>query len=876
MIMNKFFTILLFMFFAAAQVKSQALIPISFEQKVGAATLIVEARVTKKQSFRNPAHTMIYTAWNLEVYKVFKGELPAAPVQVVTEGGIVDDEGVAVSELLKLQEGMTGVFFLYPNSIQLKAPDADARLLYDVYASAQGFLRYNFPGDGAYAPFAGYDNIAENLYPALRSIKDSHYQEVKALPEISKAAAKGTGTISDFTPLHVRAGAHLDPANNTLTINGTGFGTAAGSAGITFDDADDGPGGNFTALIPYNNSLITSWTNTQIIVKVPDNAGTGDFRIYDNTGALSATGNGLIVDYAVMTADFGTGDGFQEVNMMNTNGAGGYDLAYSTNTSGSGINMLTSPGFGAVQRALVTHRQTGGVNFSDSTGGVINTTTVQTINSSAPNIIEYDNANTGLAALPAGVLGVCRTYFGRCGNPGNAVRRTGFDIQLYNGAYTGNNTTAFTNGPCAPAEGGGTNQLDLETVIFHELGHASNQGHVIDDYQYTGGGYAAANPASVMHFNLLNGVRRNSYDNALLSGVQYAVTAKSVVFGGCTASTAMMPLSSIISARDECSGLFPAAIPINGKTINFDLVHATSNKSTDPQYTALRTTSSGTNVTNTQYYAFMTSPAGGTLNVNITGYTTVPATACTSGGVEMALYNVSSCPAGQSYPVPVAHRTFTGNGALAAFTGLAGNTSYLLVADGLENTKATFNSVFTSTTALPVGLIDFNGRTIAGQNVLNWRFSPGELPLSCTLERSIDGREFTGIYEQHTVVAAEGQYTDPAPFTGKNYYRLRMSDLGGTISYSRTIVMEQQGKDQMLLSPSPATTTANLYLNTGTTGPVTAVLFHSSGQKAAQWNWQARPGVNMFILDVASLAPGYYLLKVNTGERLEYLKLLKK
>lgn len=874
--MNKFYRIFFLILLTALQTNAQALFPVSFEKKAAAAALIVEARVVKGQPFWNAAHTMIYTAWDLEVYKVFKGEQPVAPVRLFTQGGVIGDEGVQVSELLRLRAGMEGVFFLYPNTAGIKAPDGNGTLLYDVYASAQGFLHYNVPRNGAYAPFAQYADIEEDLYPALRNLKPADYKELRPLSVVSRTAAKGTGSITNFTPTHVHAGAHLDAANNVLTINGTGFGTASGSAGITFDDADDGGGGNFTALIPYNSSLVTSWSNTQIVVKVPANAGTGDFRIYDNTGTLSATGTGLIVDYAVMTDSFNATDGYQEINMMNTNGTGGYNLAYSTSTAGSGINMLTSSALGAVQRALVTHREIGGMNFKDSTGATINTTTSQAVSSAAPNVITYDNSNTGQTQLPDGVLGVCFTWYGRCGSIGSGIRRTGFDILLYNAAYTGTNNTPFTTGPCAPAETS-TSDLDLETVVFHELGHGSNQNHVIDDYQYAGGGYVAVNPASVMHYNLLNGVRRISYDNALLTGVQYARTAKAVTFGSCSGSpfSAMTPLATIISARDECSGLFPATVPMSGRTVAFDLVHSTANKNTDPQYTGIRLPSAGTSVTNTQYYAFKTSAAGGDVTVTINSYTTTPATACASGGVQLALYNVSACPTGQAYPAPVAYRTFTGNGTVSAFTALTGNTSYLLVADGLENTKAMFNAVFTSPTALPVTLLDFNGKAQPMQNILNWSFSRNGLPHKLALERSADGEHFSTVYEDGHVARTDAQYTDTKPLAGANYYRLNFEDEDGRMAYSKTILLVQQVKSRLMLSPVPTTATATLYVDQAVTGPIDAVLYHTSGQECARWQWTAVAGANAFKLDVSAVAAGSYILQVRGGEQVQHLKLMK-
>ncbi len=873
--MNKFYFLLILFLGMTVSGSAQALYPVDFKEKGDKATLIVEARAQKGTSFWNPAHTMIYTAWDLEVYKVFKGELPTS-VQIVTTGGSVGDQAIVASDLLELQGGNTGVFFLYPNASSLKAPGAPAPL-YDVYASAQGFLKYDLATSTASAPFARYRSLENELYPALMELTGKRFSELKPIAQIlpSAGAKRGTAaTISSWSPLRVHGGAFNDPANNTLTITGTGFGTPSGSAAVGFDDNNDGGGGT-PYLIAWNDANhMVSWTNTQIVVKVPGRAGTGTLSIYDNTGAVAGTSaSNLIVDFGIIEAEIG--GAALEPNMMNTNGSGGYSIYYSTRTTNSGVDITGTPTIGTFQRALTTHRQTGGVNFTDVTGAVTNTTDSQTIDPyTFPNLVEYDNAGTGTTPLPSGVLGVCISGYSRCS--GRPARLVGFDVLLRNTAFS-QGTASFTEGPCAPIETS-TSNIDLEGVILHELGHAVTQAHVIDAIQNTGGGFAAVNPSAVMHYAITNGLRRISYDNPMLTGIQYAIAPQGLAYGACPGSfSEMVPLTAIISARDECSGLFPATVPYSGTSIAFDLVHATSNKNTDPQHTAFKTTGIGTNVTNTQYYAFRTTAAGGTISVTISGYATTPAAlaSCNTDGVEMALYQVSTCPTGQAYPTPVEYRTFSGNGALTPFSGLAASTNYLLIADGLENTKATFNAVITSPTALPLTLVDFRGRAQGMHHLLEWQFSPSELPQSCILERSRDGKVYATLYENQRMVSAEDAFTDEAPFTGNNYYRLRFADKSGTVTYSKVIMLAQQNSGRFALAPTPAQTITNLYYTANSPEAVNALLYSASGQLVARWQWMAQTGENTFPIDVALLASGCYTLQVNTGDQAKHLKLMK-
>src|SRR6476469_2803354 len=128
---------------------------IEFAEKVKAALLIVEGKVIAKKSFWNDAHTMIFTANTVEIYKSFKGNVDQKTIEIVTQGGSVGSNAITVSDLLQLDIGKTGIFFCELNRINLKSPFSK-KILFDVYSSDQGFLRYDLENDEAYAPFASY------------------------------------------------------------------------------------------------------------------------------------------------------------------------------------------------------------------------------------------------------------------------------------------------------------------------------------------------------------------------------------------------------------------------------------------------------------------------------------------------------------------------------------------------------------------------------------------------------------------------------------------------------------------------------------------------------------------------------------------------
>src|SRR3954470_9290841 len=84
--------------FFATRVTAQ-LYKIELDEKINNSSLIIEGKVVSKKSFWNDAHTMIYTANIIEVYKSFKGNTTEKTVEIVTQGGSVGTDAISVSHV---------------------------------------------------------------------------------------------------------------------------------------------------------------------------------------------------------------------------------------------------------------------------------------------------------------------------------------------------------------------------------------------------------------------------------------------------------------------------------------------------------------------------------------------------------------------------------------------------------------------------------------------------------------------------------------------------------------------------------------------------------------------------------------------------------
>lgn len=861
---------------------AQSLYEVSLNEKTTRSNLIIEGKVVSQTGFWNAKHSMIYTASKVEVYKIFKGRYNSDTIDIITEGGSVGYEIVESSEALKLSLNQVGVFFLYPNVLGITLPGR-AETLWDVYSSSQGFLNYDLIHGAASAPFARYKDIVNDLYKELKTKTRRDFENRKPAFSVNTLTKKNNAkeltplapTITSFSPAIVNAGALLDPANNVLTINGSGFGnTPSGFAGVFFDDADNGPGGTPYG-IAYNDPLIISWTDTQIQLRVPTKAGTGALIVQDAAGNNTTAPANLEVLYSVQTASFSfSGTVYtKEVNLINANSTGGYTVFYSNNTAGSGVNFDTDPAKQTFQRALTTWKEVAGFNVTE--GG----TTTNQSSSVADGVctIMFDNLNTGRAPLAAGVLATCYSFMSTCPTnfTVNQIEKTEFDVVIRSAVSSGSAT--FTIGPCPPNASNFT-ETDLETVILHELGHAINLGHINDSYQ--GSSVGALNPNKLMNYAIVNSVRRNTPDYSAKAGAMYAITQQGAITGSCLSWGEMTPLTTITEPNDNCPASFPATPTPSGTTVAFDLVHAGSNRFVDPAYTQIRCDGIGASITNNAYYAFRTSPAGGILSLIVTGYSTTPATlaSCTQvyggipvTGIRLSLYQASSCPAAGAFPTPVNCQTFAGNGTLSNITGLTGNTNYLLYLEGIEDTKASFSLTFGGS-VLPIKFESFTGKVLNSSNQLNWAVNYYADIKKLILEKSSDGAGYYPIDSiQGYAITETGSYVDAKPLAGNNYYRLAAVNADGSRQYSSVVILERNDTFLATIYPNPAATSVHIEVSAEKTGRYSFDIYSAAGQliqKQTNTVLQSRQIINM---PVDNLANGIYFLKI-TNEKSEVIK----
>jgi len=835
----------------------------SLPERVQQSRLIVEGKVIRQESFWDQAHRIIFTSHTIDIYKVFKGSLRSGTIEVTTLGGIVGDKGMIVSDAETLNMEQNGIFLLNEQVQAARFPMNHAES-FELVGGQDGIISYDMKRVTAQDRSANYGGIESDLYNQIEQLTQEPMRELKPVQKPASNQRVLAATITGFTPTTVHAGAMLDPANNVLTIDGTSFGPASGSAAVLFDDPNDGAGGNYT-IVAYNSTYIVSWTPTQIVVRVPGASGTGLIAVRDNTGAVSFSTSNLDVEYSVASIDnpFVNPMGALQPKLADQNGVGGYDFRYSSSTNGGGADFSTAPERAPFERALDTWNKTTGLNFR-----VVGTTATQAVGGFATNTIELDNTNTGAGVLGTGVLGRTFLSISACSN-GTNWEISDIDIVFRrNGVSTG--TINLNNTTCPPA----SNEADFETIMLHELGHAHTLQHIID-------GPSAGNPSKVMNYQVFLNSLRRSPDVSAYNGGVYALQISSMTYGTCAGfpSAEMTALPTLVPANDNCSGSFPVTPTPPGLT-SMDMRYSTSNRFVDPS-TAQLVCSGTSGLYNTVYLPFMTNSTGGDLTAIISGYTTlVDYSPCSGMGSRVTLYQLSSCPGGSSFPAAVDCRTIDLSGNLSpagAFTGLAANTNYLFVFDGIRNTKASFN-VTLGGAALPVRMIDFYGKIRDSHALLTWNTAFEENNRGFEVEHSYDGVAFTRIgfvaaKEGNSTSLTEYQFHDPALAQPQNFYRLKQLDKDGNFEYSKVILLtDADGTGVFRVFENPFRNQLNVQFEKAVHGRISWKLSDMNGRVMASGFAEGNGLSRMrIVLSNDAIPKGVYILELNTADR-QYVK----
>jgi hypothetical protein len=466
------------------------MVPVDLQVLADESESILEGRLRRVKTFMNTDNN-IYSVYALEVASVYKGPL-LDTVYIVSLGGRMGLQITKAEPSDDLSERY-GIFFLSKSTVA--ANGLPLALQFGLTASAQGKLWLK---DGKLEDvFNRYDKY-EAFKASLVGITHAYTKIHSVRPDEQKYSPKrATPSITSFTPTTRTAG-----TDSVITITGTNFNSPRGSGFVAFRDADDG-GSSF--IVPEDRDYI-SWTNTQIVVKVPTGAGTGTIAVQNSDPANTLSSASLVVPYNLINVVFDTAHHSTRLQGLNS----GAKMMFTFNTRFNDSARAKRDFVSSMQNWRCKTL----VNWDTATS----TSSATAPSNNGVHLVLWDFSS----ALATGVLGVAISNFSGCISAGDTFFYVNdLDVIFNDVPFTG---YTWEYGPGIPS----SIQFDFESVATHELGHGHQLGHVVD-------------ASKVMHFSIANGQRKNVISTQDSFGGKN-IMAKNVV--SVCGQTAMTPLNS--------------------------------------------------------------------------------------------------------------------------------------------------------------------------------------------------------------------------------------------------------------------------------------------------------------------------------------------
>lgn len=203
------------------------------------------------------------------------------------------------------------------------------------------------------------------------------------------------------------------------------------------------------------------------------------------------------------------------------------------------------------------------------------------------------------------------------------------------------------------------------------------------------------------------------------------------------------------------------------------------------------------------------------------------------------------------------------------------------------NNSFTIGSVNTVRSPLPIELLSFTADAVNNSfTKVKWTTATEINNDFFTIQKSIDGINF----EKIDIVKGAGNSTsvldystdDDNPYKGVSYYRLKQTDFDGKSTYSNTIAVEFNGKDDFIFkvfpNPSAAGENLNLAISGSSSEEVLVVVYDMTGKESFSKVIVTQNNDNeVYALDPSNkLSPGVYMITATSDQAVYSKRLIVK
>jgi len=197
----------------------------------------------------------------------------------------------------------------------------------------------------------------------------------------------------------------------------------------------------------------------------------------------------------------------------------------------------------------------------------------------------------------------------------------------------------------------------------------------------------------------------------------------------------------------------------------------------------------------------------------------------------------------------------------------------------LTSTEVSNLYTYYNGTPLPLTWLSFTGETSAGNVLLKWQVNHVTGNDRFEIERSANGADFhqigvlSGKGNSYTQGIQTYQFTDPNPWHGQNFYRVKQVDIDGHYSYSTVLGVDVSSVPTTIqLQSNPVRSTITL-LNPGQQMISRLQVLDLSGRIMLDQAPNSRN--SQITADVHAIQPGYYLLRYGSATTMSTIAFIK-
>jgi hypothetical protein len=435
---------ILFSYFGISHTRTSSL-----KVNVFASEVIILGEVLEVNSFWDSVKRNIYTSYKIKVDTVIKGS-PESEIQVLVQGGIVENVWQKVSTAVNLNIDERGYFLLNKLKENEEINSDFSSTYYGIKGEENGFIPVEVN-----ATVKKIKINSSRLPEFLKIVKEQlNYNPSSGNNSIPVKSAYASTVITQLSPLILTAG-----TGEILNIYGFGFGNEQNNSEIWFRYADR-ENSSFT----HPEFDIRLWSDTLIQVVVPSEAATGKVTI-KTAGLEFASPEEVTVRYACSNMDS------KPVFLIDSDGFGGYTWHLH-----SDVTLIP-------QAAEIIENSIGKWICATSMPWRIGSPTTNTAGIDGKCIILLDSLD--------GTLGRTSAIFEKVFTSGRSYEWVLSEVDI---VVDKNQNWSYSR------ESIQNDQIDFESVILHELAHAKLLSHV-------------NNADDVMHCSISTGIIKNIKDD---------------------------------------------------------------------------------------------------------------------------------------------------------------------------------------------------------------------------------------------------------------------------------------------------------------------------------------------------------------------------